>query len=113
MRAFLLDYERRHGVPYRWKRNPAKRRAYADARRALVRGATEAEQIVRTVVFDRDNWTCGLCNEPIDAGLAFPDRWSASIDHIVPLALGGTHTLANLQAAHLTCNASKGARANA
>ncbi|BCJ41662.1 hypothetical protein GCM10010168_53400 [Actinoplanes ianthinogenes] len=111
MRGFLRRYESCHGHPYRWKRDPAKRRAYAEARRALQRGASEAEPVVRAVVFERDAWTCGLCDEPINPDLRFPDRWSASIDHVVPLARGGSHTLDNLQAAHLTCNTSKGARA--
>jgi 5-methylcytosine-specific restriction endonuclease McrA len=34
----------------------------------------------------------------------------ASVDHIVPLSLGGPHTLDNAQLAHLRCNAIKGNR---
>jgi hypothetical protein len=34
---------------------------------------------------------------------------SASIDHIVPVAAGGTHTRANVQIAHLFCNQHKNA----
>jgi 5-methylcytosine-specific restriction endonuclease McrA len=33
-----------------------------------------------------------------------------SLDHIVPVSLGGTHTWANVQLAHLRCNVSKGNR---
>ena len=32
---------------------------------------------------------------------------SASLDHIVPLSQGGTHTLGNVQLAHLVCNERK------
>jgi 5-methylcytosine-specific restriction endonuclease McrA len=35
---------------------------------------------------------------------------AVSIDHIVPLSLGGHNTKANVQLAHLGCNISKGNR---
>jgi 5-methylcytosine-specific restriction endonuclease McrA len=35
---------------------------------------------------------------------------SPTIDHILPLARGGTHEPSNVQAAHFGCNAAKGAR---
>ncbi|WP_354596069.1 HNH endonuclease signature motif containing protein [Streptomyces sp. JL1001] len=31
-------------------------------------------------------------------------KWCASVDHVVPRALGGTHEPSNLQLAHLYCN---------
>lgn len=33
-----------------------------------------------------------------------PDPLAASIDHIVPLAVGGTNDPANLQLSHFRCN---------
>lgn len=35
-----------------------------------------------------------------------------SVDHIVPLARGGSHSADNVQSAHLLCNLRKGARVN-
>jgi hypothetical protein len=57
-------------------------------------------------------WTgrCGLCEGELDPGLRHPDPLSKSLDHIIPLALGGTHEASNLQWAHLVCNVRKGAR---
>jgi len=63
----------------------------------------------RREVFERDGWRCGLCGEPIDKGIAWPDPMSASLDHVVPISRGGKHSRANAQAAHLTCNVHKGA----
>lgn len=40
--------------------------------------------------------------------MVWPDPMSASVNHIVPLSQGGSHTLANAQCAYLTCNCSKG-----
>lgn len=47
---------------------------------------------------------CALCNSEIDYSLHYLDPWSFVIDHVVPLAKGGTDTLDNIQAAHRYCN---------
>lgn len=78
-------------------------------RRAAINGATH-EPIDSLKVYERDEWQCGLCQQPVDRDTAWPDVMSASLDHVVPLAIGGTHTYDNVQLAHLTCNTSKGHR---
>lgn len=82
---------------------------YVQARRARERAAT-VEPFYPSQVYQRDNWTCGLCGDGIDRLAVKPDPWSPSIDHIKPLSLGGEHSLRNVQAAHLGCNVRKGAR---
>jgi 5-methylcytosine-specific restriction endonuclease McrA len=47
---------------------------------------------------------CGICGEPVDMALKFPDPRSKSIDHVIPYAHGGTHDMGNLRVAHLRCN---------
>ena len=59
-------------------------------------------------VAERDGWRCGLCRRKVDPAASGAMR--PSIDHIVPLSLGGTDELANVQLAHLRCNVSKGNR---
>jgi 5-methylcytosine-specific restriction endonuclease McrA len=81
---------------------------HVTARRARERAAL-VEVFDRREVFERDGWRCGLCGEPIDKGIAWPDPMSASLDHVVPISRGGKHSRANAQAAHLTCNVHKGA----
>lgn len=61
------------------------------------------EPIVRAVVWDRDEGTCGICKEP-----AHPDDWH--LDHVIPVAAGGWTGYDNVQVAHPYCNLSKGAR---
>ncbi|HET6293484.1 MAG TPA: HNH endonuclease [Kribbella sp.] len=78
-------------------------------RRGRTRGGL-AESIRPRDIFERDAWACGLCGGQIDQAAKAPHPDSRSIDHVIPLALGGTHTLANVQAAHLGCNVRKGAR---
>lgn len=72
--------------------------------------ANEYEPVSRDVVLERDAWTCHLCSTAIPKDAKWPEPLSASMDHVMPLALGGAHTYENIKSAHLTCNISKGAR---
>jgi 5-methylcytosine-specific restriction endonuclease McrA len=56
---------------------------------------------------ERDVWTCLLCGGPIPPEARWPDPRFGTIDHRVPLSLGGRHVWGNVQAAHLRCNMSK------
>lgn len=87
-----------------------RRKANWQKRSALKRGAAAAERFTVAGIFERDGWTCGICLEPVEAGLVWPDPMSASLDHVVPLSAGGAHTPENVQCAHLVCNTRKGAR---
>ena len=78
-------------------------------RRALMVGST-IEKINVNDIYERDSWLCGICNIQIDKELRYPHPKSASLDHVIPLSKGGTHTEANLQPAHLMCNSVKGNR---
>ena len=90
-----------------WRHENA--RDYGAERRARKRDAFIAN-VDSLAIFERDNWTCRLCLKPIDKTLHYPDPMSASVDHIIALALGGTHEPGNAQAAHLRCNIAKGGR---
>lgn len=59
-------------------------------------------------IYYRDKGLCGICKEPIDLRLQYPDRQCLSIDHIVPVSLGGTNLQSNLQPSHLICNSKRG-----
>jgi len=71
------------------------------ARRRAAKAHEGAELIRRDEVLRRSGGVCGLCHELIEGEF--------HIDHIVPLARGGEHTYANVQAAHPACNLRKGA----
>lgn len=60
------------------------------------------------IVWDKDSGICGICHQTIDPDARYPDRDRFSIDHIVPESVGGSHSLENLQASHLSCNIRKG-----
>lgn len=52
----------------------------------------------------RDNWTCQLCNAPIDPRIPRGHPRGASLDHRLPRSDGGGSELENLQIAHALCN---------
>lgn len=99
----------------RWsKANPEQVRVNRQRRRDRMRtpqGAGLMERgLNRTVVFERDEWTCQLCGAFIDRNLRGPDPMSPSIDHVIPLVRGGDHVYSNMQASHLLCNMRKGSK---
>lgn len=86
---------------------PVQRKRAEDARRRARKQSVPFEDFTREEIFERDGWICGICREPVDRSLAFPDHLSASLDHIVPLSRGGPHTRANSQCSHWICNSRK------
>lgn len=52
---------------------------------------------------------CAICGRPLDKTLIYPHPLSPTVDHIIPIARGGSnHDPGNLQAVHLICNVKKG-----
>lgn len=98
------DPERQREYVRAWrKRNPEAVRAHAEKRRSRERGATVTELINRVSIYERDGGRCHLCGR-------FVSRKKFTLDHLVPLVLGGDHTAANVKVAHGVCNSRKGAR---
>lgn len=89
-----------------------KRDRYArkTARRRALLARVEYEHVSPDAVFRRDGWCCYLCGCQLtrEGGRYSPAY--PTIDHVVPITLGGPHTYANIRAACLRCNSSKGAR---
>lgn len=72
------------------------------------------ELIIADEVFERDDWVCHLCGEPVPENLrtsgfrsGIYEPLAPVVDHVVPLSKGGPHTMDNCRLAHWTCNAKK------
>ena len=86
-----------------------RRKSNYQKRRAL-KMQLPADDIRPLDVYERDEWVCNICTDPVDRDLSWPDPMSPSLDHVLPLSLGGHHTLENVALAHLSCNVRKGNR---
>ncbi len=73
-------------------------------------GAKSSFQKAKKIIFSTQT-ICGICGRPVDFDKKFPDPWSATVDHIIPVAKGGDPaSLENLQLAHLQCNRIKSSK---
>jgi hypothetical protein len=97
-RARLLRIKHTEEYKERRRRTAYRRRALAGAQFTVFE---------RTQVYERDGWICQLCLRPTNRAFTYGDPWSPTLDHIVPLADGGDHTLENCQLAHHLCNSVK------
>lgn len=82
--------------------NPEKKRDAVRARRARRQAAFVAD-VRFDEILQRDLGLCGICGQQI-ADTAI------ELDHVIPLAAGGTHEPDNVQLAHPTCNRKKSAK---
>ncbi len=98
-----LNPEKYRSIAERWRaKNPDARRSFCAARRAREAGVGGT--------FTRRQWAamkrryghrCLCCKEVCDR---------LSMDHVIPVSLGGSHCEANIQPLCIKCNSSKGAR---
>jgi len=86
-----------------WRRRHPERILAKNQRRRARMADVPVEHVSAAAIYARDNGLCGICRQPVS-------REQFSLDHIVPLALGGAHVEANLQSAHRSCNSRKGAK---
>lgn len=86
----------------RAKKKPIK--YYSPKRRAVY---AKGDVIDALLLFDLFGWMCYLCTEPIERHRRCPDWRAATIEHLVPIAHGGTHTWDNVVPAHYICNMQK------
>jgi 5-methylcytosine-specific restriction endonuclease McrA len=56
--------------------------------------------VIRAALYQRQHGYCALCHEPLTLD-------DSTIDHIKPVARGGTDKPFNLQLAHKSCNGRK------
>ena len=97
VKQFNIDWKEAH---------PGKRREYSQRRRARMQ-TQEIEIFSDLEIFERDGWICQICFDVIDPEIKLPDVMCVSLDHIMPISRGGSHTRINVQAAHLKCNTKK------
>jgi hypothetical protein len=97
---------------YKSKRAEHQRRA-GSRRRSRMRGLPQ-ERYTEQEVLDVYGTDCHLCEKPIDLDAPRRTGWGKGwerglqLDHLKPIAKGGSDTLANVRPSHALCNLSKG-----
>jgi 5-methylcytosine-specific restriction endonuclease McrA len=71
---------------------------------------TRWESVNKISVLDRDGWLCRYCRVALYIDDVPADRSDlrATLDHVVPVSLGGDHTYINVVVSCATCNSEKG-----
>jgi hypothetical protein len=82
-------------------------RASALRRRAR-KAAGVVEDFALSEIWEREQGICWLCETEIDPLKKWPHPESKTLEHVIPLARGGSHTRENVALAHLVCNLRKG-----
>lgn len=78
-------------------------------RKVRMRKPEGSALVVRKRIYERDGWRCHLCSKPVKRDAVVPHPQAPTIDHLIPLAAGGTHEPHNVRTAHFICNSKRGA----
>lgn len=68
----------------------------------------ESKTISLEKLFDRDGGICWLCGKACDIEADPNSNNYPSIDHVVPISLGGKDEWQNIKLAHRICNSLRG-----
>jgi hypothetical protein len=82
----------------------ANKRTSKARRKQRLKDSGEVQRISLMRIAMRDGWTCQICGTRVSKGKRVPHPKAATLDHIIPVALGGPHTKENVQLAHFECN---------
>lgn len=66
------------------------------------------EPISPRYIFERDGWRCGICHNLTLKSKKVPHPQAPTLDHIIPMSVGGPHLKSNVQCACFECNWRKG-----
>lgn len=97
-----------------------RQRQHIKSRRRIERAKDNGEidiDITLDKLIHRDNNTCYICKQRCDSSdymyienIFIAGNMYPSIDHVIPIAKGGTHTWNNIKLAHRICNSIKSDR---
>lgn len=87
----------------RSRRKPIK--YYSPKRRAVYE---QGDDINHYVLFEMHGWICCLCRQKVNKHLRHPNFMAATVEHLIPISMGGTHTWDNVAVSHAKCNFDRG-----
>lgn len=75
--------------------------------KSMRRRLVAASGVTIKEIGERDGWRCHICRKVVDVRRN-DARFGPSIDHLIPIAAGGSDDPSNLALAHRRCNSSRG-----
>lgn len=109
-RAWVAGWCRTCGAPFVDRQPDARSCSPLCTRRWWRKQYDEVPVRLRLYVLNRDGWRCRICHRTIPRHLAVPHPQAGTVDHVIPQSQGGTHDVANLRAAHMSCNSTRNNR---
>lgn len=94
----------------KWRANNPHAVSAAAARRARAELEGNATPELIEAKWEASDKSCLLCGQPIDDSLPPRHPMSRTLEHVTPIARGGTNDIDNIDFAHHSCNSSKGAK---
>ena len=64
----------------------------------------DKEDFAPIEIYERDGWICQICHKPVERRVNGKNPLQPSLDHVIPISLGGSHTKRNVRCTHLKCN---------
>lgn len=81
---------------------------HADHRRKTIKANGKVDwSITLKKLVKRDNNICHICGHAVNMKSHYNSDFYGSIDHVIPLSKGGTHSWDNVKLAHRKCNCEK------
>lgn len=109
--TFTTEYDYKIYCNYRCERRALRLRWETKRYKLIKINGNRDKGITLKKLLIRDNYTCYICKKPIDmSDYTLKDNYFIfgkkypTIDHIIPLSKGGTHTWNNVAIAHMYCN---------
>lgn len=107
-KPFLSSYRESACSTHCHKLHVRNLRSLAKVRRAMRKRNAYVADVSRKKVFEADGYRCHICGRKTNPTKVAPHPTAPTIDHVIPLALGGTHEPLNTRTACFRCNSSKG-----
>lgn len=108
--VFYSQYPNKKYCSDRCKDRAKKRSGVSIRNRCRKYGVYYDPTVTSERVFERDRYICQICGlvcDPSDKSWGTLGPYAPTVDHILALANGGTHTWGNVQCAHAICNSYK------
>lgn len=109
VRKRISKIKERRRIAYkeaRRRRNAKDRYVKGSFKKRCIKYGVLYTQLNRPDVFNRDNWTCVYCGVKVVQSRQYKPN-QATIDHVIPLSKGGTHTIDNVVTSCQSCNSTK------